>query len=238
MALGSQINASLLRSQFNNNLALGISTASGGGLDAVDSAITLSSDAFRANLAVGGPGSFGAGGAINAGQSSTLTGKADSFISNQATGGNGVNSYSGGSGQGGAIYLSGSQASFIASSFRINLSRGGIAASGPAGNGDGGAIEALNSTLTLSTSVFALNQAIGGAIGIGTTGGSGDGGALYSNPASGLTITSSTIEFNNALGQTGYGGGIYFTGTGQGTVSKVKFLGNYAVTAGSNVYGP
>ena len=48
----------------------------------------------------------------------------------------------------------------------------------------------------------------------------------------------STIEFNNALGQSGYGGGIYLTGAGAGTVSNVKFLGNYAVTAGSTVYGP
>jgi hypothetical protein len=86
--------------------------------------------------------------------------------------------------------------------------------------------------------VFALNQAIGGAIGTGTIAGSGEGGALYSDPASGLIVTSSTINLNNALGQTGYGGGIYLTGTGQATVSNVQFFGNVAVTAGANVYGP
>ncbi len=209
-----------------------------GALSTLGNTVTLTKDSFRANLAVGGSGSFGAGGAIDAEQSSTLTGTADSFTNNQATGGNGVNSFAGGSGQGGAIFLSDSQASFSASNFRVNLARGGIAASGIAGNGDGGAIEAINSSLSIMTSVFDLNQAIGGAIATGTTPGSGDGGALYSDPASGLTITSSTIEFNSALVQSGHGGGIYLTNTGQGTVNKVKFIGNYAVTAGPNVYGP
>ena len=238
MTLGSQITASFTKSQFNNNMAVGSVAGSGGALSTLGNTVTLSNDSFRANLAFGGPGTYGAGGAIDADQSSVLTGKGDSFIGNQAAGGNGVNGFAAGSGQGGAIFLNVSQATFKSSNFKVNLARGGTAASGAAGDGDGGAIEALNSTLTITTTVFAANQAIGGAIAAGTSAGSGHGGALYSDPASGLTVSGSTIEFNNALGQTGFGGGIYLTGTGAGTVSKVKFLGNNAVTAGASVYGP
>ena len=170
MTLGSQITASFTRSQFNSNLASGAVAASGGVLATLGNTVTLSNDSFRANLALGGPGTYGAGGAIDAEQSSVLTGKGDSFTNNQAAGGSGVNGFAGGSGQGGAIFLNDSQASFKGSNFKVNLARGGQRHIGTAGDGDGGEVEALNSTLTITTSVFAFESVGEGAIATGTGG--------------------------------------------------------------------
>jgi hypothetical protein len=236
--LGSQVSATIRGTQFNNNRAVGVSAATGGALDTLTTDVSLAHVTFRANLALGGPSSFGAGGAIHAAGGSRISATGVVFLHNEALGGNGVDSFPAGSGQGGAVFLVASKAEFAASQFLSNQALGGEAGTGAAGDGLGGAVQALNSDLLIRSSVLDSNQAIGGAIGVGTSGGTGDGGALYSDPAGKLTISQSKVTRNKALGASGYGGGIFLKPPGQGTVRQVKFAGNAATTAGSDIFGP
>jgi hypothetical protein len=236
--LGSAVTATLRNTKLDNDRAIGVSIAKGGALYGLFASVDLSFDNFSGDIAAGGPGSFAAGGAIYADQHSTLTAMCVTLLANQATGGNGVGSFSGGFGQGGAIVVSGAQASVRESTFKFNAASGGEAGTGSAGGGQGGAIDTMFGTLSVTGSLFDANQAKGGAQGAGSSGGSGQGGGLFNNPASSLAITNSTIERNSALGATGFGGGIYLTGSGQGTVTKVKFSGNAATTSGPDIFGP
>src|SRR5262249_23742728 len=149
--------------------------------------------------------SFGAGGAIDADQQSTLTAMCVTLAGNAATGGASTGEFSGGFGQGGAVSIFRAQASFRGSVFVGNSAVGGAGDAGNGGDAQGGAIDTIDGALSLTRTKFASNQAAGGADPAGASGGSGQGGALFNNPASSLMVAGAAIERNKAVGSTGFG---------------------------------
>ncbi len=202
--------------------------AAGGGIYASDGALVLNNDVFESNQAIGGAGGnggFGGGGALSvpggAGGAGGAGGLAagggiyasdgalvlnnDVFESNQAIGGAGGN---GGFGGGGALSVPG----------------GAGGAGGAGGLAAGGGIYASDGALVLNNDVFESNQAIGGAGGNGGFGGGGAssapggaggvggvgnsaaGGAIYLAQGN-LTLTTTTLNNNAAIGGAGGAGG-------------------------------
>ncbi|MCW2981118.1 MAG: hypothetical protein JWO14_2845 [Solirubrobacterales bacterium] len=177
---------------------------SGSGGVAVDSA------AFADDTAQGG-GSYGLGGAIATGASSTedrgfasVSVKDSSFTGNSATGA----TYA----DGGAIYVDG-RLSIEGSTFAGNTA---TYTGGCCGDPEGGAVYLLDLPGSISNSTFTGNS---------TAGGYGGGGALY---VPYTTLTDDTIDGNTA---TGIGGGI----AGEGVVAYGTILsGNIGFTNGGN----
>jgi hypothetical protein len=234
--VGPRTTATLDGTVFKNNRASGPGPAGGGAITSVFASVALTRDIFSGNIAAGGAGSFGAGGAINANQQSTLTAMCVTFVGNAATGGASAGDFPGGFGQGGAVAVFQAQASFRGSVLKANSAAGGAAGAASAGDAQGGAIDTIGGTLDLTRATLAANRATGGAGSASASGGSGQGGALFNNPASSLTVKGAAIERNKALGSTGFGGGIYLTGGGQPALTHVRFAGNVATTAGPDIF--
>jgi hypothetical protein len=187
-----------------------------------------------------GSGGSGEGGGFYLGASVTANLVQDTFTGNTAQGGRGSSdaASAGGFGRGGAVAVFQAQASVRGSAFEANYAVGGAAGAASAGDAQGGAIGTFDGTLYLTQTTFASNVAAGGAGSAGAPGGSGQGGGLFNTPASSLTVKGATIAHNQALGSTGFGGGIALTGGGQPTLTDVRFSDNVATTAGPNVFIP
>jgi hypothetical protein len=183
-------------------------------------------------------GGSGEGGGFYLGASVTANLAQDTFTGNSARGGRGTSdsASAGGFCRGGAVAVFQAQASIRGSKFEANSAVGGSAGAAGAGDAQGGAIGTFDGTLHLTRTTFASNLAAGGAGSAGAPGGSGQGGALFNAPASSLAITGATIEHNQAVGSTGFGGGIDLTGGGQPTLTHVRFSGNVATTTGPDIF--
>jgi hypothetical protein len=153
-------------------------------------------------------------------------------------------------GQGGGILNDGSDLTLN----RAIVSQNKALASGATSNGQGGGLQSSGGTLTVANSQFAGNQAVGSPSGdafgggIAITGGSlwlihstlsgntaqggnAQGGGIYNNSTSSLTINSSTIVLNQANGGTGgagQGGGIYNNATPSLTINTSTIGQNQA----------
>jgi hypothetical protein len=239
-------NVKIVHCVLTSNLAAGIDRGNGqgGALYQGAGSLTVLKSLVRGNLAQGGdtpsgsilPGGSGEGGGFYLGESVTAHLARDTFIGNLAQGGESSTllSSAGGFADGGAIRAVDGSLTITGSSFVNNLATGGAGAGNlPGGVGQGGAVAVFQTQVSFHGSTFIANSAVGGA---GASGGSGQGGALFSNPASSLTVTGSTIERNTAVGSTGFGGGIVLTGGGQPTLTHVRFSGNVATTAGPDVF--
>jgi hypothetical protein len=224
-----------------SNVAAGIDgeDGQGGALYQGAGSLDVSLSVVTGNRAQGGDapsGSMGAGGSgegggFYLGASVTASLAQDTFTGNAAVGGN-----SGGFGRGGAVAAFQAQASIRDSTFAANSAVGGAAGASGAGDAQGGAIGTFGGTLALARTTFASNLAAGGAGSASAPGGSGQGGALFNNPASSLRIAGATFAHNEAIGSTGFGGGIFLTGGGRPTLASVRFSGNVATTAGPDVF--
>jgi hypothetical protein len=239
-------------STFTNNLAQGSfqSYGEGGAIqnDGSSAALTLSSDQFVGNQAIGGPagpeaypstGGYGVGGALNDSFGASATVGACTFIGNTALGGVATGTGDlGGDGLGGAITGLDASLSVSHSTFLGNTAEGGAGSAGATGgNGEGGAIQFDNGALQVSDSSLVGNQAIGGA-----GGGAGEGGGAYvTGSAANASFTDVLISLNSALGGSsggkGYGGGLYIATGAITTLTNSTVAGNFASTAGANVYG-
>jgi hypothetical protein len=155
------------------------------------SGITISGG--QAQGANGTPGTVGQGGAIFNTGSLTLTECA--FTGNYAQGGSGSGSLAvGGLGQGGAIFSTGSQLTVQRCTFSSNSATGG--------SGGNGAY---------------LNNTSHGPFQPGGNAAGAQGGAIYANAASGVTISNSTFAGNFANGGTGGGSGFSNSPVNTGT---------------------
>ncbi len=229
---------------------------------------TVSYSLFQENQAVGGFGggrvSFGAGGAI---ANVALAGDAvlavshSTFLDNRAVGGAAVGGNAPQSGRGGAIanFIPGvaplpvavaATASIDHSTLLGNQAIGGAGTTG--GAGQGGGIANLNGgALTVSDSLILLNEAIGGA-GAGGNGGNGLGGGIFNgapNPfgVPHLTLDSSIVALNRAVGGAagsggtaglGVGGGLYLAPGGVASADPWTFIfANDASTSNDDVFG-
>ncbi len=205
----------IANSTFYSNTALG--TGSGGALLNNGGTVTITSTNFYSNSASSG----GGGGISNLG--GTLTLVSSTFTLNRAT-----------SGIGGGILNNASALNITSGNFSGNSawSAGGIfniygtlivtnslffKNSATSGSG-GGISNYFYSSVTLINSTFSGNDA------------SGDGGGI--NNGGTLTITSSTLSENRALGQRG--GGI--ANFGPMTMTNSTLAGNSAATWGGGVY--
>ena len=192
---------------------------------------TVSHSTFLDNRAIGGAAGVGAsragvGGAIN-NATGTFTVSHSLFHDNQAVGGldNGVPGGFG-AGIGGAISnvarFGSAFLSVTHSTLTNNRAVGGAASAGPIGqNGRGGAIAnyifggvtppvTVTATASIDHSTILGNEAIGG---VGPTGGNGLGGGIENENGGVLTVTTSLIALNRAVGGAGDGGN---GGDGQG----------------------
>jgi hypothetical protein len=237
----------------------------GGGIDNVESSLSLTNDVVRDNQAVGlasvsalGYPGVGAGGGINNLQG-ILTITDCTVADNQAIGGNGSLF---GVGTGGAINNAQGVVTVVGSTLVSNQAIGGDDGSGPFFNGlgAGGAIAnntpsgGLTSTLTVIDSVLGGNEALGGNDDGGDDPGTGVGGAIHNGGTA--TVISSTFIGNMAQGGTGntagssfvtgpgggFGGAI-LNATGAGIASTLRvtasaFVGNVALGGDDNQAAP
>jgi hypothetical protein len=192
-------------------------------LNAFGGSLQVTSALFNGNLAVGGEGSDGWGGAIanvaggGDGHDTTATITATSFVNNQAIGGAGAGSDNGGNGLGGALFNGGEGVFGSNAPFALQL--------------------------TVSNCTVANNQAIGSA---GANGGNGLGGGLFNDSGnSTATMSNTNLVANSAIGGAasaggtpgqGIGGSIYNIGTVN--VHQVVVKGNHASTSDDDVFGP
>jgi uncharacterized repeat protein (TIGR01451 family) len=166
----------------------------------------------------GGGGGLAQGGGVFAnGGSVTVTGSGTGIFANTATGGGG-----GKGGAGGTALLTGAAGA-----------PGG--AGGAGGDADGGGVYVLNAPLTVKSSATILGNTLNGGVGgNGGTGGSGNGGVggagglggavqgggVYANAGSSLTVSlnTATIDGNTGTAGDGGNGGLGGLGTGAGSV--------------------
>ncbi len=238
--VGSKITVNATSSHFNDNRAIGATSAKGGAVYVLDANLNLNFVFFNLNQALGGPASFGAGGAITAESGSAVTGTRVSFTNNTALGGVAFANFRGGSGQGGAILLSNSTMSLNSSAFQANQALGAAGVNDLGGNGQGGAIQIFGGSTRIVGSVFNSNRAVGGVAGPGamSTAGNGLGGAINCDPASALILLSSSVRRNSAVGLVGRGGGLYLTGAGSANLKGSQVTQNTASTDSPNIFGP
>jgi len=238
-AIGQGIATTITKTAFLSNVALGRGAAGGGGISALAAPIAIRDSLFASNQSLGGTASFASGGAIQT-EGSTLDIRRTTFRANVAQGGPGIDVYEGGWGQGGAIFAGGELATIAACTFEGNTAVGGAGgASSDGGGGVGGGIQTVQGGLQISGSTFTTNVAQGGAATADTVAGAAAGGAICADPAGTMSMTTSTVKKNRALGSTGRGGGVYLepdTGAGQITASVVTK--NTASTEGNDIYGP
>jgi len=221
--------ATISRSWFDGNGAVVPSTTStlgsgaeGGALFVAGGPVTIDNSIFSDNQAVGGPGGgLASGGAIEYQGPSTFDLSNSLLMNNNAIGGP-----DGGWGFGGALATSfGGTVTVANIGFVGNQAIGGAAsqAGNQGGDGLGGAIQNASSTLTLADCILLFNSAEGGAGTDGATGGDGLGGGIQNQGT--LTVTSSGIIGNEAIGGAGggngYGGGVY---TAFGTTTLTNSL--------------
>jgi polyvinyl alcohol dehydrogenase (cytochrome) len=235
----NQFSLNLARGGDNNtSAASGAGIAGGGALEDLAGTLTVAGCTFSSNQAIGGNGNvsaflsgLGIGGAVKSGSltttNPTLVISGSTFSSNQAIGGNGnqvttpePSSLGVDNGFGGGLAVFAGTGSISQSALDQNQALGGHGSTGQSGGlGAGGGILAASFapgvTVTVSGCTVEHNFAIGGP------GGSGLGGGLYNDNFSMLTVTASTIRYNQAHGGqgrhgengAGVGGGIYSLGS-------------------------
>ena len=219
-----------------------------GNLRVVDSAL-ISNQAVGGDGIAGGPtGGAGLGGGI-ANEMGTLTLANSVLIANKASG------RDGGAGFGGGIVNSG-PLTVTNCAFAGNQALGGT---GGSALGGGIAFQALPGPVqsTIQGSAFEGNQAIGGPGGTGGnggtggTGGTGEGGGLFVGGNNSVTISSATINNNQAEGGNGSNGGNGGNGLGGGIfddsaatlvlngsiITRNSALGGVGGTGGSGMGG-
>jgi hypothetical protein len=237
-------NVKIVHCVLASNVAAGIDggNGQGGALYQGAGSLNVSMSIVTGNIALGSDapsgssnsGGAGEGGGFYLSNSVTAHLAGDSFQGNSAQGGRSstLSSSDGGFAGGAAIRAVGDSLTITGSAFSNNHATGGPSGAGSAGDAQGGAIATVNGALNLTRTIFASNLATGGA----GSGGSGQGGALFNNPASSLTVRGAIFAQNQALGSTGFGGAIYLTGGGQPTLTNVRYSGNVATTDGPNVF--
>jgi hypothetical protein len=240
-------------SVFAGNLAQGASGSGGYALGgAIDNegnrtTLDLASSFFLDNTALGGTaatsgtgqsGGFAFGGAVSNGDGPTAVVSDSTFIGNAAIGGaaSGAGNQ-GGNGDGGAIQTTSPSFTLTGSSLIGNSAVGGAGTDGAVGGtAEGGGIQDF-AELQVGQSSILDNIALGGA-----GGGNGEGGGVFiSGPSATARFTGSLIAFNQAVGGhgggSGYGGGLYIATGAITTLTNTKVAGNFASTAGDEVYG-
>jgi hypothetical protein len=214
----------------------------GGAVTLLGSAGSVSRCVFECTHCVGGT-LYGTayGGALQASGAPQLSVSGAVFRDNVARGGDGLGISQGGWSEGGAVSLADTPASFSRSLFVSNQSVGGA----DGGNALGGALRSDclpgdTQSLDVTRCIFVLNQAIGGAASCDIEMGTADGGAACVSPAESLTMTSSLVHHNSAIGSTGRGGGLflYDMGTGSALIRRSSVTGNFASTEGDDIFGP
>jgi hypothetical protein len=198
--------------------------------------VAIVNSTFAANTAVGGNGgnfNNGAGSGAQGGSiyfaSNALTISGSQIQASNATGGNGgnqdqngqTNGGFGGSVQGGGVWAGSGTVTITGSTFDGTVARGGNSGTGgnganPGGDASGGGLYSLANT-TVTASTFEGAQAIGGNGGhaFGTfcfgahnagDGGAARGGAIFADGGT-MTVNTSTLANNSALGGNGGDGG-------------------------------
>ena len=188
---------------------------------------------FSNNVATGGQGAVGQGGALASYYGATMTVGDSTFLHNQAIGGSGADGVTNvGQGEGGGIFNAVSTLTVNNSTFIGNEAIGGSGGSNTApgsseGVGGGGGIaNFVLSTAIVTGCTFLGNQAIGGDSAEGP-GGIGQGGGILNNAAT-LTLSGSSFLANTARGGSGASG--YSGGAGVGGA-----LDNYAAFGGTTL---
>jgi hypothetical protein len=194
--------------------------ATGGAIQNFSCALTLTSDTFSSNEALGGSSPLGVIFAIGGGVNSLFQGPStisDSLFSgNQAIAGSGGGTFS--LTGGGAVGFVGSPVTVTDTAFLGNQVVGSTGGAGGAGTAaDGGAIWTQGQSMTIQDSLIAGNSATGGNGGAasgapGGAGGNGGGGGIAALLGSAITLDGTDIHDNSAIG--GNGGQGSTTGTG------------------------
>ncbi|MBV8153655.1 MAG: hypothetical protein JOY98_04500, partial [Candidatus Eremiobacteraeota bacterium] len=187
--------------------------------------VDITGSTFNNNVAGGGNGGYGEGGALYLDtQNPILTN--NTFVNNVAGGGIGNCSY----GYGGAIYFSGDQMQLNGNTFTNNFAGGDK-------YGDGGAIY-QSDFMNASNNTFTGNQAVGSGSPCFTNG-YGYGGAVYGDDY--LTMVNSTFTGNVATGsEEGYGGALVlydYTTLTNDTFTNNAAIGTGATDNDSYAYG-
>ena len=123
-----------------------------------------------------------------------------------------------------------------------NSAIGGAGGSGTtpglAGDAQGGGVFEYAATLKISGGLVLGNSAIGGQ-----GGGDGEGGGVFiSGTGANASLSDVLVALNSAIGGSGggkgYGGGLYVASGAITVLTKTSVVGNFASTAGSDIYGP
>ena len=242
---------------FINNQAVSAAGPYGGSGGAIEnnsgpnqrhsSTAVIRNSTFMDNLATGGDGATGNGGAlVNEGMGAAMTVSGCTLTGNRSVGGpggDGETTLSQGIGGGILNAFPGATLMVTDSAFLNNQARGGdratITADNPlTGGGLGGGLEnAAGGTATVLSSTFSGNQARGGAAAGFGPGGSGVGGAIQNSnslppsPRAMLTIMDSMLIGNQALGGQGGGGASTFPGgLGVGGAIDDSFFSDAVIT--------
>jgi hypothetical protein len=193
-----------------------VDSADGGGVIEFANTLTISTTTFTGNEAlagscVAGPGGSAIGGGVASWifSATTLTGV--KFIDNVAVGGGGGPGYTGGTASGGGLDNGADSSAVVAGCYFLgNVAEGGAGGSGAAGaSGAGGAI----------ANGGGLNELESGFLGL-------------PSDTSSVTVVSSQLGFNEALG--GAGGSGSNGGTGQGGGCFI-YSGTYATIDNSKI---
>ena len=226
-----------------SNLSLQNGTADNGGAIKNNGLLTISNSEFTSNVAAGGEGIPGSGGAIFNDAGGKLTISATTFASNRANrAGGAIEDNSGGTegfdlmltdvvftgnnagvapataapGNGGAIHITGTGSAMIT----------GGSATGNIAAREGGAFWNDKGVTTLSMTMIATNTASGPAADDG-------GGGIFNNGGT-LNVSGASLSGNIADGLSGSGGGIFST-DGAVTISDTEISGNVANRAGGGL---
>jgi hypothetical protein len=213
---------SVTKSTFRNNQAisaagpyfgLGGAIENNAGADTLHpSTATIDQCTFTGNVASGGTGATGNGGALdNEGPGATMTVTNSALIGNLAIGGpagDGVTTLSQALG-GGVINILGiltiSSSAFLGNKASAGSGGSNLTPSVSEGVASGGALVNALGAATVTNCAFAGNQALGGNSAAGP-GGIAQGGAVNNTVAGTLTIGNSTFFANTAHGGAGAGG--------------------------------
>ncbi len=249
-----QIAANTTVSLADMTITDGSATALGGGGGIYSQGnLTVTNSAVTDNTYTAAPGQTAAGGGIDNFQG-TLTIVKSTVSGNSAMGGVQINGGNGGTfnaGGGGIASVQGNLTITSGSKITNNFATGGLGfilvnGVGPAGNAWGGGVYEARATLTISGSTISGNYAIGGlgVINAGGRGGNGDGGGIYddvrNNVNAPLSVSTSLITGNNAIGGFGGAGAPGAAGANGGNGGRGGFArgGGIWVDAGSTFAGP
>jgi hypothetical protein len=243
----------------NHNVFLEGNPDGGGADQSVGGAIfafptgTITHSTFDHNQAIGGQGIAGTSGdltTVNGGDAgggaicfnflmNDVTVSDCTFKHNSAIGGQAGAGGTGGDGGGGAVSMgSPNNLMIIGCIIDHNQAQGGSADTiGPASHGgpaEGGGVDNLGGA-TVIASTITHNQAIGAAGGNGGNGGHGWGGGVANESGGTLSISSTTVAYNEAQGGNGgnggngWGGGLYIDASSTLILTGATVQHNFAI---------